>query len=44
MEEAGLVGEVATASLGSFAYRKKSKSGETLSLRVELYAMEVLRW
>jgi 8-oxo-dGTP pyrophosphatase MutT (NUDIX family) len=41
MEEAGLVGEVATESLGSFPYSKKSRSGETLSLRLELYAMEV---
>jgi 8-oxo-dGTP pyrophosphatase MutT (NUDIX family) len=40
-EEAGVIGEVATESLGSFPYRKKSKSGQTLLLRVELFAMEV---
>ncbi len=43
MEEAGLLGEIAEAPLGSFHYDKRRKSGETVLCRVHVFPMEVTR-
>lgn len=41
MEEAGITGNVAKAALGSFQYNKLRKNGETVSLKVDVFPMEV---
>jgi 8-oxo-dGTP pyrophosphatase MutT (NUDIX family) len=41
MEEAGIIGNIAKASLGSFQYNKLRKNGETVSCKVDVFAMEV---
>jgi 8-oxo-dGTP pyrophosphatase MutT (NUDIX family) len=43
MEEAGIVGNIAKAPLGSFHYNKLRKSGETVSCKVDVFPMEVAR-
>jgi 8-oxo-dGTP pyrophosphatase MutT (NUDIX family) len=43
MEEAGISGNIAKAPLGSFHYNKLRKSGETVSCKVDVFAMEVAR-
>lgn len=41
LEEAGVAGDVALKSLGSYRYKKLRKSGEILPCVVHVYAMEV---
>jgi 8-oxo-dGTP pyrophosphatase MutT (NUDIX family) len=41
MEEAGISGSIAKASLGSFQYNKLRKSGEVVSCKVDVFPMEV---
>lgn len=41
MEEAGITGNIAHAALGSFQYNKLRKNGETVSLKVDVFPMEV---
>jgi ADP-ribose pyrophosphatase YjhB (NUDIX family) len=41
LEEAGVEGEVAAESLGSFRHHKQAKSGETILCTVHLFPMEV---
>ncbi len=40
LEEAGISGNIETASLGSFRYRKRLKSGEVIHCEVVIFAME----
>ncbi|MBV9570712.1 MAG: NUDIX hydrolase [Alphaproteobacteria bacterium] len=42
-EEAGVMGHVASSSLGSFRYEKQRRSGGNITCRVEVFAMEVAR-
>ena len=42
LEEAGVLGDVAPEALGSFHYNKRRKSGEILSCKVHVFAMEVV--
>ena len=42
LEEAGVLGEVASRSLGSFLYNKRRKSGEVVSCRVHVFTMQVV--
>lgn len=42
MEEAGVIGEVAEKTLGSFTYDKRRKSGEVIRCKVHVFPMEVL--
>jgi 8-oxo-dGTP pyrophosphatase MutT (NUDIX family) len=41
LEEAGVRGQVAEETLGSFNYRKELKSGEIVICRVQVFALEV---
>ena len=41
LEEAGITGEVAEDALGSFHYDKRRKSGDIISCKVHVFAMEV---
>lgn len=41
LEEAGVTGTMAQASLGSYRYKKLRKSGEILPCEVHVYVMEV---
>lgn len=41
LEEAGVVGEVASRKLGAFDCHKRLKNGAVLPLRVEVFALEV---
>jgi len=43
LEEAGVLGEVAVETLGSFHYNKRRKSGEIVPCKVHVFAMEVVR-
>ena len=43
LEEAGVVGEIGPKSLGAFQYTKRRKDGVTLPVRIEVFAMEVMR-
>jgi 8-oxo-dGTP pyrophosphatase MutT (NUDIX family) len=43
LEEAGVLGEIASETLGSFRYSKLRKSGEIVPCEVHVFAMEVLR-
>lgn len=43
LEEAGVVGATASRPVGSFSYLKRRKSGETISCRVAVFALEVER-
>ena len=43
LEEAGVLGEVAPETLGSFHYNKRRKSGEIVLCKVHVFAMEVAR-
>ena len=43
LEEAGILGEVAAKTLGSFRYDKRRKSGEIVSCKVQVFAMKVSR-
>jgi 8-oxo-dGTP pyrophosphatase MutT (NUDIX family) len=43
LEEAGVLGEVATEALGTFRYNKRRKSGEFVPCEVHVFAMEVVR-
>ena len=43
LEEAGVLGEVASESLGSFNYNKRRKSGEVTPCKVHVFAMRVDR-
>ncbi len=42
LEEAGVIGTVATKSLGSFRYDKRRKSGKLTPCKVEVFPMEVV--
>lgn len=42
LEEAGVQGEMAAETLGSFNYNKLRKSGEIVPCKVHVFAMEVL--
>jgi 8-oxo-dGTP pyrophosphatase MutT (NUDIX family) len=42
LEEAGVVGEVATEAVGSFQYKKRRKTGEVTPCRVHVYPMRVV--
>jgi 8-oxo-dGTP pyrophosphatase MutT (NUDIX family) len=42
LEEAGVLGEVAPKSLGSFHYRKRRKSGDVTACKVHVYPMRVV--
>jgi 8-oxo-dGTP pyrophosphatase MutT (NUDIX family) len=41
LEEAGLVGEVGKAPIGSYRYSKRLKSGEVVPCQVEVFPLEV---
>ena len=43
LEEAGVLGEVAAETLGSFHYNKRRKSGEIVPCKVHVFAMQVVR-
>jgi 8-oxo-dGTP pyrophosphatase MutT (NUDIX family) len=43
LEEAGLIGKVATEPVGWFHYDKQRKSGEVVACKVQVYPMEVAR-
>ena len=43
LEEAGVVGPTALRPVGSFSYLKRRKTGETISCRVAVFALEVER-
>ena len=43
LEEAGVLGEIAAETLGSFQYKKRRKSGEIVPCKVHVFAMEVVR-
>ena len=43
LEEAGVLGVVASKSVGSFFYHKRRKSGEVTPCRVDVYPMRVDR-
>jgi 8-oxo-dGTP pyrophosphatase MutT (NUDIX family) len=43
LEEAGVVGEITAKPVGAFHYAKRRKTGELQRLKVELFAMEVMR-
>jgi len=43
LEDAGVLGEVAPKSLGSFLYNKRRKSGEVTHCKVHVYPMRVVR-
>ena len=43
LEEAGVLGEVAPETLGSFRYNKRRKSGEIVPCKVHVFTMEVVR-
>jgi 8-oxo-dGTP pyrophosphatase MutT (NUDIX family) len=43
LEEAGVVGTTAPRPVGSFSYLKRRKTGETISCRVAVFALEVER-
>ena len=43
LEEAGVVGEMASSPLGSFSYGKRRKTGETVPCKVAVFALEVAR-
>ena len=42
LEEAGVLGEVASESLGSFHYSKRRKSGDVTACKVHVYPMRVV--
>jgi 8-oxo-dGTP pyrophosphatase MutT (NUDIX family) len=42
LEEAGVLGEVASKSLGSFLYSKRRKSGDVTSCKVHVFPMRVV--
>jgi 8-oxo-dGTP pyrophosphatase MutT (NUDIX family) len=43
LEEAGVLGEVAAKTLGSFHHNKRRKSGEIVPCKVHIFTMEVVR-
>jgi len=43
LEEAGVVGEVATKPLGTFQYTKRRKTGEALPVQVTVFALKVVQ-
>lgn len=43
MQEAGLLGKIEKAKLGDFHYEKRLKGGASLTCRVEVFALRVLR-
>ena len=43
LEEAGVLGDTSVEPLGSFHYSKRRKSGEVVSCKVFVFAMEVVR-
>lgn len=43
LEEAGVVGEIASRKLGSFDCHKRVKNGAMLPLHIEVFTMEVVR-
>ncbi len=43
LEEAGVLGEAAQSPLGSFSYRKRRRTGETVPCKVAVFALEVER-
>ena len=43
LEEAGVLGEVAAETLGTFHYKKRRKSGEIVPCKVHVFPMEVVR-
>jgi 8-oxo-dGTP pyrophosphatase MutT (NUDIX family) len=49
LEEAGLVGQVSKAPIGSYRYAKRLKGGEAVACKVEVFALAVksqrtIRW
>jgi 8-oxo-dGTP pyrophosphatase MutT (NUDIX family) len=43
LEEAGVVGQVATRSIGSYWYEKRLKKGQTVTCEVVVFPLEVKR-